>query len=242
MYRFLLVISILFCCHTNSYTNDFDKKWYDAFLDNNIEKWAKITSDIEEKSNMNNRKELLQVIHSYYGWTSTLIAQKHKSAAKKNIQKVEKYIKRGLEKYPDDSELLDYKGVFLGYKISINKLMAIVIGNTSTEYINKAYKLSPNHPQILFDKGNALYYVPKTFGGDKQKALFFFKKVVAIYEKRQQTKNNWVYLQALTLVGRCYELTNNRALALKIYQKIISIAPNFKLVKKQLYPQLINKK
>lgn len=240
---FLILVSYWGCCSlAYGDTDNLQIATYQAFIQNSSDMWEKITLRVEQETNPNNHKEVIQLIHCYYGWTSTLIAHKKKKQATKNILKVEKIIQKSAKLYPNDSELLNYKGVFLGYKIALNKLQAILIGHQSSAYIEKAYKMSPQHPQIIFDKANSLYYIPKALGGDKEKALFFFKKVVAIYEQEKNTTHNWIYLQALTLTGRCYELTGNREMALKSYKKVMEISPEFTLVKEQLYPQLLNKK
>jgi len=60
------------------------------------------------------------------------------------------------------------------------------------------------------------------------------------YELNKNTTNNWMYLHVLTLVARAYEKTGQFKNALAVYEKILRIEPEFKLVKSELYPVLIS--
>lgn len=233
---FVVVIGFLFVAlQTQSQT--IDRVKLDAYLNRDNSKWIKALK-MAEKSDLSKPQNLEELIHCYYALTSNLIAKKMRDDAENNIQKAKSYIEILLKKNPNNAVALNYKGVFLGYEIAMNKMKAVTQGNSCRNNINKALQLDPNNPQILFDKGNLLYYPPKIFGGDKKEALKYFQKAIAIYEKQNKTQNNWMYIQLLVIEGHSYELLEQDKLAEKSYLKILKIAPDFITVKNELYPKL----
>jgi len=220
-----------------SYGQSYQKEIYKAYVDYDVNRWLKAAKYVEN-SNQGQTEKMLNLIHCYYGYTSSLMSLKQNDEAEKTIGKAEILIDKILKTDPDNALALNYKGVFLGYEIGLSKMKALKYGTKSTSYIDNALKLAPNNVQILFDKGNALYYPPKVFGGNKNEALKYFQKAIGIIEKQKKTNENWVYLQLLALEGRCYELNGNYTKAEHSYQKALKVEPEFKFVKNTLYPRL----
>lgn len=214
---------------------------YDGYLQRDYSKFQKAIKLLESNSDLSKTENLPELIHCYYLLTSELIAKKKKTEAEEAIKKADGYIETLLKKDPNNALGLNYKGVFIGYEIALNKSKAITKGKKCTNYLDKALQLAPNNPQILFDKGNALYYSPKLFGGNKSEALKYFQKAIAILEKQNKTRQNWIYLQLLVVEGHSYELLENDTMAEKIYLKALKTEPNFKLIKNNLYPKLKNR-
>lgn len=240
--KFLLIsiLTIMFSMFAVS-QSAMKQELYQAFLHNDVKKWEQTTKNFEKKVNLNNTSDLLNLIHCYYGYVSVLIDKKEYQEAAENIKHAEELIDRVLKTHPNNAEALNYNGVFLSYHIAMNKIKATTLGKQSLALINKAYALAPNNTQILFDKGNALYYTPKMFGGDKKGALTFYKKAIKIIETRKETKQNWVYIQLLFLEARSNELTNNMQAAEVAYKKVLRVEPNFKLVRDKYYPEFLKK-
>lgn len=211
---------------------------YQGYLQRDHTKFQRAIKYIESNSNLSKTENVQELIHCYYLLTSELIAKKKVDDAESNIKKAEDLISDLLKKEPNNALALNYKGVFIGYEIALNKSIAIIKGKSCTNYLDKAYQLDPNNPQILFDKGNSLYYSPKLFGGNKKEALKYFQKAILILEKQNKSHQNWIYLQLLVLEAHSYELLNNDSQAEKIYLKALKIEPNFPLVKNDLYPKL----
>ena len=232
----ILVIGFLYLAlHLQSQT--IDRVKFEAYLYRDNIKWIKALK-MAEKSDLSKPQNLEELIHCYYALTSNQIAKKMRDDAEMSIQKAKSYIDILLKKNPNNAVALNYKGVFLGYEIAMNKMKAVTLGNSCRNNINKALQLDPNNPQILFDKGNLLYYPPKIFGGDKKEALKYYQKAIAIYEKQNKTQNNWMYIQLLVVEGHSYELLEQDKMAEKSYLKILKIAPDFLTVKNDLYPKL----
>lgn len=215
-----------------------EKLKYEAYTQADPTKWLKAANYVEKNTDMSKTENIEEVIHCYYAYASALIAKKMRVEAAKAIEKGKKMADELLKKEPENALALNYKGCFIGYEIAMNKMKAITLGKSCMNYLNRAYHLNPNHPQILFDKGNSLYYPPRIFGGDKKEALKHYQKAIAILEKQNKTQHNWMYLQLLVVEAHSYELLGNDQLAEKSYLKALKTAPDFQLVKNELYPKL----
>lgn len=210
------------------------KELYQAFLHNDVSKWETATLNYEKRANLNNNNDLLQLIHCYYGYVSVLIDKKQNTKAANAIKKAETYIEKVLKSEPDNALATNYKGIFISYHVSLNKVKAATMGKQILDLLDKAYKLNPNDVQILFDKGNSLYYRPKVLGGDKKEALKYFQRAISILERQKNTNQNWMYVQMLFLEARCHELLGNADLAKKGYEKTLRVEPRFQLAKRRL--------
>lgn len=197
-----------------------------------------MTLKVEQNTNFNKTADLLQLIHCYYGWTSELLDSKQYKKAETNIVKAEKWIDKILAKEPNNALAVNYKGVFISYRIPYNRTKAMTLGKQSKQLIKKALALNPNNVQILFDNGNAYYYPPKLFGGNKKTALGYYQKAISILEKQKKTNGNWMYVQLLMLEARCNDLLGNLEAAKKGYEKTLRAEPNFKIVRDKYYPEL----
>ena len=184
-----LSVFLLYASHLHGQTT-IEKLKYDAYIQRDYVKWQKAVKYIEQNTNLSETENLQELIHCYYGLTSALIAKKMRNEAADAIKKGESLVETLLKKEPNNPLALNYKGVFIGYEIALNKMKAFTLGKSGINYINKAFQADPNNPQILFDKGNSLYYPPKFFGGNKKEALKYYQKAINILEKQNKTQNS----------------------------------------------------
>ena len=205
-----------------------EKMKFQAFVTGDYSKWEQDANHIRNNYDLKQTSNVEELVHCYYALASSLIAKKKKTEAEKVIDLGESLVDKLLANNPNNALALCYKGDFLGYRIGMNKLKAVTLGSKSRSCVEKALKLAPNNPQILFDYGNLLYYPPKMFGGNKAQALKYYQKAISIYEKQNKTTNNWIYLQLFVVQGHCYELLGNDQLAEQSYLKVLKIALQIK--------------
>jgi len=237
----VLVIGVLFTFTAQNTIAQFTNKRniYTAFVADDWILWLKEIKLTEQKK-PENIEQKLELINLYYGYIGHLVAKKQHDEATKYIAKGDLLLNQILKLYPENATALAYKGSFTGFKIPMNKLKVFSLGNESEEFVNKAYKLDNNNLQAIIDKGSALFFTPKVFGGNKPEALKLFIKAIKIFETTRKT-DNWMYLNVLTLVARGYDKTGQLKNAKIVYEKILRIEPEFKWVKSELYPALIAK-
>jgi Tfp pilus assembly protein PilF len=102
--------------------------------------------------------------------------------------------------------------------------------------------IDENNPLGYVQYANTLFYTPDFLGGSKKGALENFRKALVLMERdKEEIKDDWNYLNLLTVIAQSYEKTGNNELADACYQKIITIEPNYDWVKNELYPQFLKK-
>jgi tetratricopeptide (TPR) repeat protein len=107
--------------------------------------------------------------------------------------------------------------------------------------IDQALAVNPESIQANIEKGNSLHYAPSMFGGNPTDAVNYYKKAIKIFEEKNQgvPPQNWIYLNTLAQLALTYEKANQPENAQKTYKGILSIAPDFKWVKDELYPEFL---
>jgi tetratricopeptide (TPR) repeat protein len=237
-----LICNFIFILSINLFSQESYKNTiYVAFIHRDMNNWENVIHTIELAKNTISVEQKLELINYYYGYTGYLIGKKEVEKAERLIEKGEKLINQVLHDFPKNATALSFKGSFLGFEVATNKYKAIFIGLESKNYVNKALALDPNNIQAIIDKGNILYYAPKLLGGDKKEALVYFLKGARILEKNNETDQNWVYLNLLSIIASAYEKTDKLLEAKLVYEKILSIEPNIGWIKNDLYPNLLAK-
>lgn len=237
---YLLLILFTFITYNSNAQFTNQQNICNAFVNDDWNLWLKEIKQAEMKRAVNIQQKL-ELINLYYGYIGHLLAKKQYDEASKYISKGELLLNQILKLNPENATAMAYKGSFTGFKIPMNKMKIFSLGNESEGFVNNAYKLDKNNLQAIIDKGSALFFKPKVFGGNKPEALKLFLKAIRLYETNKNTSNNWMYLHVLTLLARAYEKTGQLNNAKAVYEKTLRIQPEFKLVKLELYPDIIAK-
>jgi tetratricopeptide (TPR) repeat protein len=215
---------------------------YQAFVSDRMEAWDRVIVDLtNRKANLSDER-LTELINYYYGYVGWAIGQGMDRKAKDYIQEAENLIDELLERHAGMPELFAYKGAFIGYRIGLNKIKAVVLGPESMRNINHAVDIGPDNPQGWIEKGNALFYMPKMFGGSKEKALEAYNMAIRLLEKDPaMTRHNWMYLNVLMILGQSYEHTGQLQKAKTTYEKVLQIEPAFTYMRDDVYPSFLKK-
>lgn len=208
---------------------------YDAYINGQMEKWDQVIGDMEAEE-LTTVDDKLELIEYYYGQTGYLIGNDQKAQAKSTITKAKRLINEVIKAEPSNATALAFKGVFLAYDMSINKLKAPIIGPLSMKYIKMAYETDNNNIQALSDMGNMLYYAPGIFGGDKRKGIAYIERAIQSIEEQKLTYHNWHYLNLMITLARFRKEMGENDAATDIYKKLLELEPNFMWVRKELYP------
>lgn len=215
---------------------------YQAFISDRMEAWDRVIVDLTNRTASLTDEQLTELINFYYGYVGWAIGQEMDRKAKDYIQEADNLIDELLVRHPQMPELYAYKGAFIGYRIGLNKIKAVVLGPESMKNINHAVDIGPDRPQGWIEKGNALFYMPKMFGGSKEKALDAYNKAISLLEKdREMISNNWMYLNVLMILGQSYENTDQLTKAKITYEKVLQIEPAFTYMRDEVYPSFLKK-
>ena len=129
-------------------------------------------------------------------------------------------------------------------KIANNPMSAIGLSGKILELLDDAEKIDPANPRVYLIRGSMKFNTPKMFGGSYEDAAMNFRKAISLFEKQEQAdslKPSWGYLESMAWLGRAYEQLNNNDSAKFIYQKALSVEPEFGWIKYSLLPNLEKK-
>ena len=83
---YTLILGLQLCLL--SYGQSYQKEIYKAYVDYEVNRWLKAAKYVEN-SNQNQTEKMLNLIHCYYGYTSSLMSLKQNDEAEKIIEKAE---------------------------------------------------------------------------------------------------------------------------------------------------------
>ncbi len=126
-------------------------------------------------------------------------------------------------------------------KIANSPMSAISLSSTIFNLLGEAEKANAKNPRIYIVRGSMKFNMPKMFGGSYSDAADNFRKSVSLFEKEEISDSlqpSWGYLESLAWLGRSYEQLENYEAAKFIYQKALSIEPEYGWIKYNLLPAL----
>ncbi len=237
----LLLTSLISLATQHSYAQQtYRQQAYQYYVDDRIGEWEQIIKEMKSRWNSLDKVEKIDLVGYYYGYIGWTIGEGRNKQAKKDVEAAEEMLEELLDRYPEMPDLYAFKGAFLGYKITINSIRAVVLGPESMKNIDHAIDIGPARPQPWIEKGNALFYMPKMFGGSKEEALEAYNKAVQIMEKDpRMIKDNWMYLNVMLILGQGYETTGQYEKARTTYEKTLQHEPGFKTLKDEVYPAFL---
>lgn len=219
----------------------YKKTFYNLFINREMFKWGTVINMTEKANPPVTVDQKLELLSYYYGFIGHMMGKKQYDVVEDYLEKAEILNNQVLRLSSKNATACSYKGAFIGFHIGLNKLKSVYLGPESKLFINKAIKLDPNNITAIINKGNLLYYAPGVFGGDKEDAVVLFLKAEKLMEKNKDTEHNWVYLNLLTTLAKAYEKLDQLQDAKLTYEKALKKEPNYKWVKDDLYPKLLNK-
>jgi len=212
---------------------------YHAYVSGNMDQWVSVVKEMENDETIRTVSQKLELVEYYYGLTPFYIDTKNEKMARITIQKADLVLDKLLKNDPKNPTAQAFKGAFIGFKLSLDKLKILTLGPECLKHINLSYSIDPSNIQALTDKANALFHAPKMFGGDKIEAVKLYQKSIVLMEKSNLSTNNWFYLNTLILLAKAYVSIDKTNDAKIIYEKTLRKEPDFVWVKKVLYPRLL---
>ena len=122
-------------------------------------------------------------------------------------------------------------------EIAFSPTKGMYLGSRSSKHIEQALSHQATSPMAWFQRASSKLFTPAMFGGSVEEAVDGFERAVAYYEAEAASETNWRYLNALAWLGLAYEKTGETASAIKVYEKALTVEPDFGWVKYALLPQ-----
>jgi tetratricopeptide (TPR) repeat protein len=129
-----------------------------------------------------------------------------------------------------------------GLKASTGSFAGMKYGPASAKAINTAMELAPHNPRVLLVAGISKYYTPAAYGGDKDRALAYFRQSAAILDSQSThattVEPDWGHAEAYTYIGISMMDRGDIAAARSVFEHVLEIEPEFGWVKYELLPRL----
>lgn len=247
MKNYKLTLQIIGCLLFMSIVNqshaqraEIKETTYKAYLNKDMDLWkkgAKMSQEAYDKNSTNS--SLMDLAMAQYGVLNATVIEKdedifddYEDAAIDNIEKL----------MDSDNKWGEPKAVLssiYGLKMAYSPWKGIYLGSKSSNLMDKATRQSKESPVVWKLYANSKLYTPESFGGDKTEAAQAFEKAITLFEKvPEQTKNNWIYLDALAHLGITYMKLDKPKKAQEVFEKALEVEPEFNWVKYILLPQV----
>ena len=215
----------------------FKKRVYDSYAGGNMTQWRSALNEMEEIYEKTGDKRLLhELLLAQYGYIGFCIKEERKKEASYHLDRAKANLEKLQAIYPGKAEYLAFEGALLGYEMGIHKIKAMILGPKAKEKIDAAVETDPGSVRTMLEKANQLNFSPKIVGGDKEKAIEYYRRVIDKIESDPGLyKENWIYVNTLIVLARVYEEMDNDIYACAIYEKIMDYDPGIKWVKNDLY-------
>jgi len=201
---------------------------YRAYVANSLSMWEQAIKKSPEASF---DKALV-----LYGYLSATMADQDEEAFDKYYDQTVDL----LEDFEDDKTYGSKSKALLssiyGLSIAYDGWKGMFLGSKSSTLVDEAYAKSPDDPMVLKMYAGNKFYTPETFGGGPKLALESCTKSVELYESKGDTIKNWIYLDALALLGTMHRKAGDLDISITTYEKALTLEPDYGWVKYALLP------
>lgn len=212
---------------------------YQAYLQLSKSLWVKALDiqKTEAAQSPNDFQAQLKLAYAYSSLLNGSMALNDEEFFDEYLSDAKKHVKKLVEKNPQSGEAAAILSSIYGNEMGYSPMKGMTLGSKSNSLAEKGITLEPHSPLVWRVYANSKYYTPKAFGGDINEAIQAYEKCIAAFEaKPEQVKNNWMYIDTMAFLGQVYKETGRTADAIRLYEKALTVEPNFLWVKKTLLP------
>lgn len=244
-YKLIVFIYIVFSgmLINASYKSDI----YKSYIYGDMVNWKQIIDKMErDKLTLSpvtaQSNYILELLNYQYGYVAWCLGTDREDEAVEYLDLAENNVEILEERKFNMSMVNGYKAAFYGYRIGLNNFKAPFYGSKSFKCAENAINLNKKNPFGYIQYANIQFYMPPTFGGSKMEAINYYKKAEVLMEQnKQETLNDWNYINLLTTIANSYVEVKQLENAKLYFEKILKFEPNCQWVKNTLYPQLMKK-
>jgi tetratricopeptide (TPR) repeat protein len=211
---------------------------YDAYVLNNMPQWERTARAMEAAYSRNPTNELLyDLILAQYGLIGYYLGENDNGKATSLLDRAEKNLETlsGTPSY--QAQALAFESAFIGYRIGLRPIRAVVMGPRSSRAAERALQANPRYARAWVEKGNINFFAPAPFG-NKSEAIKDYSKGIELMEARMHPSHRWLYLSTLVSLAGAYEKTGDLPRAIQTLEKALRYEPRFKWVKDDMLPKL----
>jgi tetratricopeptide (TPR) repeat protein len=182
-----------------------------------------------------------RLVMAQYGYIAFCLKENLKEESAEELKKARINLDRLLIKNPGNPTYIAIKAAFTGFEMGVNPLKAIFLANEARKLTNLAYNTDSLNCVCISVKASQLHFTPPLFGGNINRAITYYLKLISIYESDTQSyTKSWQYINSYVLLASAYEKQKDFANAARIYERIIDIDPDISWVNNKLYPECLS--
>lgn len=219
-------------------TETLQNNIYSAYVQGNMPLWEQTLADMEFLySERPTNIVLYDILLAQYGLIGYYLGTGQNGKGSSHLEKAEEYLKRLAAARAYRATSLVFESAFLAYRISIRPIRAVQLGPRSYRLIDEAMELDAAYSRVWIEKGNAAFYTPSMFGGNKSDAITYYLKAIELMEKNMPNNHRWLYLSTLMALANAYETTGNLPGAIRSVEKALAFEPDFIWAKDEVLPK-----
>jgi len=191
------------------------------------------------------------LVHYYLGYCShqlNIFYRYNPNTTKADRENTGKLVDAGIQHLEKaiqlDSKLAEAYALtasLYGEKIGGNPLLGMTLGPKSGVFMEKAIKLAPENPRVVYLDAISKNFTPAMFGGSKEKAISGLYQAGELFAKWQSSDPlapDWGHAECYAWLGNILSEQKKFAEARAAYEKSLELRPNFGWVKYELLPKL----
>ncbi|MEO1256699.1 MAG: tetratricopeptide repeat protein, partial [Bacteroidota bacterium] len=139
-----------------------------------------------------------------------------------------------IDENPDWGEPKAVLSSTYGLVMAYSPMKGMTLGMKSNSLMDEAMKQQPESPLVQSLYAGSKLYTPRMFGGDPKKSVVSYGKSIELYKSNQNTKENWLYLDAMMGLAMAYKNTDQIEKAKSTLAKAIATEPQYYWAKSEL--------
>jgi tetratricopeptide (TPR) repeat protein len=216
----------------------FQKSIYEAYVTGNMVLWEQTLKEMEKLYALTPANSVLyDIILAQYGLIGYYLGLDQNSKAAHHLDRAEENLKRLSKVRAYHTTSLVFESAFLAFRISLRPIRAVQLGPRSYRLIDQAEASDPSYSRVWIEKGNAAFYTPPVFGGNRSDAIVYYQKAIDLLEKNMPGNHRWLYLSTLMALANVYEKTGDLQRAIRTTEKALSFEPRFKWARDEILPK-----
>jgi tetratricopeptide (TPR) repeat protein len=235
----IVLYALLFCATAAHAQTKVDQLLYQAYLQRSKSLWitALQTQQAESKKAPTDFEKQLTLAQVYSSVLNGSMALPDEEFFDAHVDDAKKLTKKLLDQNQKSGVAAAILSGIYGNEMGYSPMKGMMLGSKSSSLAEKATVLEPTSPWVWRIYANNKFYTPEAFGGDIAEAIKALEKSVMLFESDPKNlSQNWMYIDALAFLGQAYQKNGEQAKAIAVYEKALTVEPNFSWVKKVLLP------
>lgn len=126
-------------------------------------------------------KQWLPLYYTALCYIQAFNFEEDKTQQKRYSEQAERFIARADALQPNDPEITLLKSMAASMRVRLSPMLnGARYGRLADDMLDKAQQLNPDNPRVYVQRASNLYFTPRMWGGDKQKA----REMVGIAERK----------------------------------------------------------